>query len=359
MPAQVGLPVQQGSRLELRFKLLEKFGLGHIHLGNTGQPTSRKIPLPAERRSQRFELLAGQLMKQLVRISLVDSRQRSFCQRCFDLHHGPCVGPGRIGTIAEHFEHLLDVELILLAGFRRLGIGLNVVIAIGQTESTAGGLGLPDRDYYVKTDAKSTETREKYQLHVQKMFEMLGDSPDTARANAGTVMEIETALAKASLTRVDKRDPYKLFHKLTRKQLETLTPSFRWERYLAAGGLSRISEVNVTEPEFFKQLEAELKSRTLLDWKTYLRWHVAHARAPYLSTPFVAANFEFYAKYLRGVTVLQPRWKRCVQFVDRDLGEALGRVFVEKTFGPDVKQRALAMTKEIQNAMEVDIKELP
>jgi len=222
----------------------------------------------------------------------------------------------------------------------------------------AGGLGLPDRDYYTKTDAKSEETRRKYLAHVQKMFELLGDSSDAARANTKTVMEIETALAKASLTRVDKRDPYKLFHKMTRKQLEALNPSFGWERYLNDVGLSSVSEVNVTEPEFFKQLEAQLKSRKLADWKSYLRWHVAHARAQYLSTPFVQANFEFYNKYLRGVTELAPRWKRCVRYVDRELGQALGKVFVEKTFGPDVKQRALSMTREIQKAMEDDIEQL-
>jgi putative endopeptidase len=224
--------------------------------------------------------------------------------------------------------------------------------------ASAGGLGLPDRDYYVKTDAKSVETREKYLLHVQQMLELLGDSSEAARAGSRTVMEIETALAKASLTRVERRDPYKLFHKMTRKQLDALTPSFRWEPYLKIGGLDGISQINVTEPAFYKELEAQLKSRSLDAWKTYLRWHVVRARARYLSSPFVKSNFDFYSKYLRGVTELQPRWKRCVQFVDRDLGGALGKVFVEKTFGPDVKQRTLDMTREIQKAMEVDLKQL-
>jgi putative endopeptidase len=223
---------------------------------------------------------------------------------------------------------------------------------------SAGGLGLPDRDYYIKTDTKSVEIRQKYLLHVQQMLELLGDSSEAASSGARTVMEIETALAAASLTRVDKRDPYKLFHKMTRKQLEKLTPSFRWERYFTAAGLSGVAEVNVTEPEFFKQLEAQIKRQKLPAWKTYLRWHVARAHARYLSSPFVKSNFDFYNKYLRGVTELQPRWKRCVQFVDRDLGGALGKVFVEKTFGPDVKQRTLDMTREIQKAMEVDLKQL-
>jgi len=262
---------------------------------------------------------------------------------------------------ASDLADFVASQHLLSSGTMLFGFGSNQDYADATSViafALAGGLGLPDRDYYTKTDAKSEETRQKYLVHVQKMFELLGDSPGSARANTKTVMEIETALAKASLTRVDKRDPYKLFHKMTRKQLEALNPSFGWERYLNDVGLSSVSEVNVTEPEFFKQLEAQLKSRKLADWKTYLRWQVAHAHAQYLSTPFVQANFEFYNKYLRGVTELAPRWKRCVRYVDRELGQALGKVFVEKTFGPDVKQRTLSMTREIQKAMEGDIEQL-
>jgi putative endopeptidase len=219
----------------------------------------------------------------------------------------------------------------------------------------AGGLGLPDRDYYTKSDAKSVEIREKYLQHIQKMFELLGDEPATAKTETAVVMDIETALAKSSLTRVEKRDPYKLFHKFNGKQLPALTPMFHWGDYLAASGIASVSEFNVTEPEFYKQLNKQLESRSLADWKTYLRWHLVDSKASYLSTPFVLAHFEFYSKYLRGVKELKPRWKRCVQYVDRDLGEALGQVFVEKTFGPDTKVATLVMTKKIQKAMEDDI----
>ena len=227
------------------------------------------------------------------------------------------------------------------------------------TFAYAGGLGLPDRDYYTKTDAKSVETRQRYVAHVQKMFELLGDSPQATTANAQTVMDIETALAKASFTRVDKRDPYKLYHKLSAAQLQALTPSFAWGKYIAASGAPASAAINVTEPEFFKELQAQLKSRSLADWKTYLRWHLAHSQAPYLSSAFVSANFDFYSKYLRGIQEMQPRWKRCVHYVDNDLGEALGQVFVQKTFGPDVKQRTLDMTKQIEKAMESEIQQLP
>ena len=223
----------------------------------------------------------------------------------------------------------------------------------------AGGLGLPDRDYYVKTDAKSVETRQKYLEHVQKMLELLGEPADPAKAHAQTVMEIETALAKASLTRVEQRDPHKLFHKMTPAQLQALTPSFPWSDYFAAAQVGSLPVINVSEPAFYKELETLLKSRSLDDWKEYLRWQLVHSKAAYLSAPFVNANFDFFSKYLRGLEQQPPRWKRCVRMVDAELGEALGQVFAAKTFAPSTKERALVMTKGIEAAMESEIKQLP
>ena len=222
----------------------------------------------------------------------------------------------------------------------------------------AGGLGLPDRDYYTKTDAKSVETRARYVAHVETMFGLLGDPAAQAARAAATVMEIETALAKSMLTRTQRRDPYKLYHRFTRDELLTLTPAFGWSDYFAAAGVPGLKEFNVTEPAFYKQLEQLLETRNLADWKAYLRWHLVHAKARYLSSRFVAADFDFYSRYLYGVREMQPRWKRCVRMVDRDLGEALGQEFVRKTFSADTKARALAMTREIQQAMEGEIREL-
>jgi putative endopeptidase len=224
--------------------------------------------------------------------------------------------------------------------------------------AAAGGLGLPDRDYYTKTDPKSVETRAKYAGHVQRTLELIGESPDTARTGAAQVMEIETALAKASLTRVEKRDPYKLFHRYTRTELLALTPSFNWGKYLNGSGVT-VSEFNVTEPAFFKEMNSLLESIPLEGWKTYLRWHVTRSASPFLSSKFVDANFRFYGAYLRGVKEMQPRWKRCVQYVDRDLGEALGQVFVAKTFAPKTKADVLKMTRLIEDAMGNEIRELP
>jgi putative endopeptidase len=225
--------------------------------------------------------------------------------------------------------------------------------------ASAGGLGLPDRDYYVKTDAKSQEIRQRYLKHVHDMLELLGEPPSLAATHAQIVMDIETALANASLTRVDRRDPHKLFHKLKPRQLQALTPSFRWKEYFASVLMNGAPVINVTEPAFFEKLQTLLETRDLNDWKTYLRWHLVHAKAAYLSSSFADANFDFYQKYLRGVEVMQPRWKRCVRQVDRDLGEALGQVFVQKTFGSDTKARALKMTNEIEAAMQTEIEQLP
>jgi putative endopeptidase len=222
----------------------------------------------------------------------------------------------------------------------------------------ASGLGLPDRDYYTKSDAKSKETRAKYLEHLARVFGLLGENPAASKADAQTVMAIETALAQASLTRVEKREPHNLFHKVTGAQLAQLTPSFNWPSYWTALGVPQQSEINVTEPKFFQQVETLLKTRGIADWKTYLRWHLAREKSPYLSSAFVKADFDFYRKYLRGVTEMQPRWKRCVQYVDRELGEALGQVFAQKTFTPETKARALAMTKEIDQAMEADLQQL-
>src|ERR1700720_905683 len=221
-----------------------------------------------------------------------------------------------------------------------------------------GGLGLPDRDYYTKEDAKSKEIRERYVQHVQKVFELLGDNPESARTNAQTIMRMETALAKASLTQVERRDPYKLKNKMDLAALQKLTPNFDWQTYYTRLQYPKFTILNVTAPVFFKQVNAELASEPLENWKTYLRFHVADSSSPYLSANFVQENFDFYRKYLRGAKEMQPRWKRCVQYTDRDLGEALGQAYVRKVFSPELKQSTLDMVQRIEAAMEQRIRNL-
>jgi endothelin-converting enzyme/putative endopeptidase len=224
-------------------------------------------------------------------------------------------------------------------------------------EASAGGLGLPDRDYYTKTDAKSKTIRDQYLAHVTSMLELIGESPTSAKADAATVMRIETALAKASLTRVERRDPHNLAHKMTVTQLGKTAPAFPWKAYLSTGGVN-VTSLNVTEPKFFAEVQKELTSVPLADWKAYFRWHAVHSRAPYLSKKFVAEDFNFYRATLRGVKAMPPRWKRCVQYVDRDLGEALGQEFVARTFTPETKAKTVEMTKAIETAMEDEINHL-
>jgi len=224
--------------------------------------------------------------------------------------------------------------------------------------ATAGGLGLPDRDYYTKSDPNSVALREKYVAHVQRMLELLGDTPDVAQHEAVTIMAIETRLAEASLTRVEGRDPHKLYHKVDLTALQALSPGFDWSVYLKQIGLGQQNTFNVTEPDFYKELDKQLQSTSLDDIKSYLRWHTVHAAAPSLSSAFVNEDFDFFGKALRGVPELRPRWKRCVARVDEQLGEALGQEFVRRAFGPETKQNALTMAQQIEQAMAKDIEQL-
>jgi endothelin-converting enzyme/putative endopeptidase len=222
-----------------------------------------------------------------------------------------------------------------------------------------GGLGLPDRDYYLKDDPKSVELRKAYQAHVARMLALLGDSKEQAAKSAEVVLEIETRLARASMDRVSRRDPEKRYHKMPRAQAAALFPSFAWEGYLAALDSPAFRDVNVGVPDFFKGLEASIKEVPVAHWRTYLRWHLVHASAGALPAAFVNEDFAFYGKTLSGQKELKPRWKRCVAQVDDALGEALGKPYVERTFGADGKERMQRMVGALEKALEKDIRELP
>jgi putative endopeptidase len=218
-----------------------------------------------------------------------------------------------------------------------------------------GGLGMPDRDYYLRDDDHSKALRTGYVQHVAKMFELAGDASDQAAAEAQTVMNMETLLAKASRTRVELRDPEKNYNKMTLTQLDALTPDWSWRNYLRAMGVSETSEINMGQPDFFKEVNRQLSATPLADWKTYLRWHVIHKAAPLLSDAFVQENFNFYGKQLSGTKELQPRWKRCVQSANQELGEALGEVYVRKYFPPAAKAQAKQMVNNLTVALRSDI----
>jgi putative endopeptidase len=225
-----------------------------------------------------------------------------------------------------------------------------VIAAAGQ-----GGLGLPDRDYYLRDDEKSKKLREAYVAHAQKLFELLGDPTDKAAAEAKTIMGIETALAKVSMSNVDLRDPNKTYHRMSVEEVQTLAPNISWATYFDQVGAPGLKDLNVGQPDFFKSLSGQLTSTPIEDWKTYLRWTLVNTTAPGLSEPFVTEDFAFNGKELRGAKEILPRWKRCVTATDRSLGEALGQVYVEKYFPPDAKAHALEMVHNLTAALRQDI----
>jgi putative endopeptidase len=221
-----------------------------------------------------------------------------------------------------------------------------------------GGLTLPDRDYYLKDDAKSKETREKYLDHVQKMLELLGDKPEVAKAESQKIMEIETSLAKASMDRAERRNPKSRDHKMSPKELEVLGPNFDFAGYFQDRGVPVFETLNTVNPEFFKQINPLVASVPLDDWKTYLRWKVLNDSAPVLSENFLNEDFAFNRAYMNGQKENQARWKRCVRRVDNELGEALGQIYVDKTFGAEGRKRMLALVDNIEKAMSEDFKQL-
>ena len=224
-----------------------------------------------------------------------------------------------------------------------------------------GGLGLPDRDYYLKTDDRAVQLRKQYEDHIHALFTLLakaqgpgGADPDP-EVETRAVMEIETALAKASMDRVARRDPDKTYHKMTVGELALLTPGFEWKQYVSTIGIPPVESVNVVAPDFVKALDSTIANTSMADLKTYLRWHVLSSRADMLSRAFDEEDFRFNEHILRGTEEMPPRWKRCVRATDRGLGEALGQEFVKVAFNGASKEKALQLVGEIEMEMRKDI----
>jgi endothelin-converting enzyme/putative endopeptidase len=221
-----------------------------------------------------------------------------------------------------------------------------------------GGLSLPDRDYYLKDDnPKMKEMRQHLVEYVTQSFTLAGQTPQQAADSAQTVLRIETALAKASMDRTARRDPKNRDHKMTRDEAVALGPNFYLNRYFTAVGAPNFTQLNVTNPDFFKQVNGVLEAESVDALKTYVSWHVLNSAAPWLSQPFVEANFK-YQQALTGQKEIQARWKRCVRLTDRELGEALGQRYVDATFGPEGKQRMLKMVDALEKSLNEDINDL-
>ncbi len=220
-----------------------------------------------------------------------------------------------------------------------------------------GGLTLPDRDYYIKDDQKMKDMRQHLVEYATQLFTQAGQSPQQAADSAQTVLRIETTLATASMDRTARRDPKNRDHKMTRAEAVALGPDFYLNQYFVDVGAPDFTEINVTNPDFFKQVNAALQSEPLDALKIYVSWHVLNAAAPWLSRPFVDANFKFQ-QALSGQKEIQARWKRCVGLVDRELGEALGEKYVDVTFGAEGKQRMLKMVDALEASLSQDIHQL-
>jgi len=225
-------------------------------------------------------------------------------------------------------------------------------------QAVQGGLGLPDRDYYIKTDEDSKKKRAAYIEHVTKMLTLLGEMPSKAAEDANKIMAFETALAKASRTRVELRDPQKNYNKMSPADLQKLTPDWSWSEYFKAINLAEPGDVNVGQPDFFKGANATLSKTSIDDWKTYLRWHLIDDAAAELSKDFVNEDFNFNQRVLRGTKEIKPRWRRVVAATDGAMGEALGKLYVAEYFPPEAKARALEMITNLKAALADRIKTL-
>ena len=227
-----------------------------------------------------------------------------------------------------------------------------------QANVDQGGITLPDRDYYIKDDAKSVETRAKYIAHIEKMLGLLGEKSEQAASDAKTVMEIETKLAQVSMDRTLRRDPKNRDHVMEVSALVTAAPNFEFPAFFNASGVAKFEKLNVGNPDFFKAVNGMLETVSINDWKTYLRWKVLASSASVLSKPFFDEDFEFNGKYMTGTKEPEVRWKRCTRLTDRSLGEALGQIYVAQQFGEQGKQRTLTLVKAIEKAMDEDIRSL-
>jgi putative endopeptidase len=221
-----------------------------------------------------------------------------------------------------------------------------------------GGLSLPDRDYYLVDNAHFATIRSQYIEHVKKMFTLAGDSPDQAAKEAAAVMQIETAMAKASISRTDLRDPEKRYHIYTVVDLQKMTPDFDWNTYFDSIGIGHFDTLNVATPDFFKALNGMLASEPLDAWKSYLRWHVLHGQAQDLSKPFFDENFAFFSRTLAGQQEPQARWKQCTTMTDQSLGEAVGQDWVKQNFPPAAKESMDKLVAALEKSLGDDIKDL-
>jgi putative endopeptidase len=337
-----------------------------------------KNPIPPDRgRWTRFDVLTELNLEKLRAIletaaAGTDPATRKigdFYASCMDEEGIEAKGLAPLAPELARIDALTGAEGLPALLAREHENGTRAFFAFRSTEDNAdatkviaeldqGGLGLPDRDYYLREDASSVELRNAYRRHVANMFRLLGEPTDVADKNADTVLALETDLAKASLDRVKRRDPKNLDHKLSRADLAGLAPRFAWDDYLTAVGQGGIDSLNVAWPDFLKGFDGVLGGYDVAAIKAYLRWHLVNRAAQWLPKAFVAERFAFQGRILLGAQEDRPRWKRCVQQITWMIGEDLGRAYVAAVFPPETKQETLAMIRAIEAAYAEDIANL-
>ena len=223
---------------------------------------------------------------------------------------------------------------------------------------TQSGIGMADRDYYVNDDARSKDLREKYILYIGKMFKLMGTEEALSMKDAETIMKMETRLAKASMTRLERRDPHKTYNKTTTKGLIELSPAFNWNRYFVSQGVGDPGEINLNQPEFLREVSAMLKDVPIEDWKTYLTWNLVNNSAAYLSDSFVNTRFDFYGRAMTGTQQMRPRWKRVLETTSEALSEAIGQLYVAKYFPTEAKERMVKLVDNLRISLGDRIKNL-
>ena len=253
------------------------------------------------------------------------------------------------------FAYLQDIGVTTPFGFGEMQDLKDSSKVIGVANQS--GLGLPDRDYYLKSDAKFKQIRKDYVAHIGHMFELLGDNTAKANKEAGTIMNMEMAMAKAQMSRIAQRDPKHVYHIMTLKQMDALTPNISWGAYFAEIGLPHLASANIAMPDYFKFLSVDLKKVPLADWKTYLRWHTIHSFASFLPKKFVDENFKM-ASAITGAKELRPRWQRVVGAENYALGFAVGKLYVHQYFPPSAKQQVLSILRSIRGALHSDLETL-
>ena len=337
-------------------------------------------PIPPDRAHwSRFDELRERnfdTLRSILEQSSIDKPNRSSIEQKIGDYYAACMdeqaidraGIEPIKAQLDRIRALHDKSELAREVASLHGVGTEVLFNFGSSQdfknsrqviaqADQGGLGLPDRTFYL--DDGAAEMREQYLEHVMRMFELLGEPWEKAEMKAQAVMQIETALAAASMNSNLRRDPANVFHKMPRAELITsLNPSFDWLQYFLLTNTPSVNTLNIVVPEYFKSVDSLIKNRDLEDWKAYLTWHLVHSQATLLPSRFVNENFNFYGKTLHGAQEQLPRWKRCVSLVDSDLGDALGQKYVERALGAKGKERTLHMIREIESALERDIAEL-